>query len=487
MCTPGRPRWRRLAAVLLTLVTALPVLGGVAQAETTITMQAKTDEGAFLPFAPAPASPAGMCLVDTGVNVNPDTEAAVVDRTAIDGGSGEDVSPTMHGTVLAMMAAAPVNGWGMVGTAPGAIRIVSVRILAPGQTTFPFSSYAAGITECLKRQEQDDIRVINLSLGTSEAPSSAAYNAFANSMKEATDYGVAVVAAAGNDNGGPVEYPAAYPGVLAVGASDSETGQWCAFSNRGEGLGLIAPGCDLDGADPLSGTPDQNYWQGTSEASAITSAALTALISYAPELTAQQAEQDLTTAHNGVLDIAQSFRDAGLASVVSAGEGGEPKPPASSPTPTPAPTSSGTPQQPAAQKPPQQLAPSGAMTLTGGFPRPHAKLLRHQHWQVLKVAGPPSEAQTEVRCLGHRQHHPRRLRLLRSRRGSFTRLRLPAQGLVKVKVRYIDPYDIERDGPWLTLRAPLDTDRGRRHRGSHRPAGHRASAGRLRRRRAARR
>lgn len=34
----------------------------------------------------------------------------------------------MHGTVLAMMAAA--NGWGMVGTAPRSIQIISVRILS---------------------------------------------------------------------------------------------------------------------------------------------------------------------------------------------------------------------------------------------------------------------------------------------------------------------------------------------------------------------
>ena len=52
------------------------------------------------------------------MNLNPDTEGVVVERTALDGGSGEDVSPTLHGTVLAMMAGAPANGWGMVGTAP---------------------------------------------------------------------------------------------------------------------------------------------------------------------------------------------------------------------------------------------------------------------------------------------------------------------------------------------------------------------------------
>ena len=85
-----------------------------------------------------------------------------------------------------------------------------------------------------------------------------------NAVQEASDYGVALVAAAGNDDGGPREYPAAYPGVLSVGATDTQGGGFCSFSNRGEGLRLLAPGCDLDGAEPTSGAPDYNYWQGTS-------------------------------------------------------------------------------------------------------------------------------------------------------------------------------------------------------------------------------
>ena len=154
---------------------------------------------------------------------------------------------------------------------------MSVRILEPGQTTFPFSSYAAGITECLQLRQRYDIKVINLSLGGSETPSGEDYEALANAIEKASDRDVAVVAAAGNDDGGHVEYPAAYPSVLSVGAGDTEGGALCSFSNRGEGLRLTAPGCDLDGANPNDGEPDYNYWQGTSESSVIAAAALTAL------------------------------------------------------------------------------------------------------------------------------------------------------------------------------------------------------------------
>jgi hypothetical protein len=424
-------------AVILAAIFALVLPVATAGAETDVTAQAIADNGAFLPYAPAPAQLAGLCLVDTGVNLNPDTEGVVVERTALDGGSGEDVSPTLHGTVLAMMAAAPAYGWGMVGTAPRAIQIVSVRALEANATTFPFSSYAAGITECLQLRDKHDIRVINLSLGTSEKPTGESYELVANAIERATNYGVAVVAAAGNDDGGAVEYPGAYPSVLSVGATDTQGGGFCSFSNRGEGLRLLAPGCDLDGAEPTTGAPNYNYWQGTSEASAIAAAALAALDSYQPGLSPEAAETDLTEADNGVLDIAQTFRNAGLGAIVTAGEAAEPGVP-----PNPDPASS-----------PQPVTPLTAMTLTHPFGRPQARLKRAKHRLLLTLTGRPSEAHVEVRYLGH-GGRSRRLSVLRTLRGAFTSLTLPTSGVVEISVRYTDPYDVERASPWTTLRLP---------------------------------
>lgn len=432
-----------LLAALLVLV--LPAVN--AHAETGVTAQAVADNGAFLPYAPPPAKLAGLCLVDTGVDLNPDTEGVVVERTALDGGSGDDVSPTLHGTVLAMMAGAPVNGWGMVGTAPHAIQIVSVRILEPGQSTFPFSAYATGIDACLRVRSHYDIQVINLSLGTSEVPSGRDYEMLGNAVHEANDYGVAVVAAAGNDDGGAVEYPAAYPGVLSVGATDTQGGGFCSFSNRGEGLRLLAPGCDLDSAEPTTGAPNYNYWQGTSEASAIDAAALDALDSYEPGLSPETSEKDLTEADSGVLDIAQTFRNAGLGAIVSAGEAAEP----------------GAPSDPSPASSPQPVAPLSAMTLTRPFGRPQARLKQVKHRLVLALTGRPSEAQVQVRYLGHKGRS-RRLSVLRTLHGIFTNVTLPNSGVVEVSVRYTDPYDVERASPWTTLHLPTSAGTARKAR-----------------------
>lgn len=425
------------------LLTML-LLPTMARAETAITAQAKADNGVFLPYAPPPARLAGMCLVDTGVNLNPDTEGGVVERTALDGGPGGDVSPTLHGTVLAMMAGAPANSWGMVGTAPHAIQIVSVRILEPGRTTFPFSAYASGITECLELEHKYNIRVVNLSLGTSEGRSAEATELVGNAVERAINNGIAVVAASGNDDGGPVEYPAAYPGVLSVGATDTQGGGFCSFSNRGEGLRLLAPGCDLDGAEPTSGASNYNYWQGTSEASVIAAAALDALDSYQPGLSPEAGEKDLTEADSGVLNIAQTFRNAGLGAIVSAGEAAEPGA-----------------QTSTAGSPPQPVAP--LTTMTRPFARPQARLRRVKHRLVLMLTGRPKEAETQVRYLGHRGHS-RRLSILRTLHGAFTNLTLPTSGVAEVSVRYIDPYDVERASPWMTLRLPASGSTARKAR-----------------------
>jgi hypothetical protein len=211
------------------------------------------------------------------------------------------------------------------------------------------------------------------------------------------------------------------------------------FSNRGEGLRLLTPGCDLDGADPTTGAPDYNYWQGTSEASAIAAAALAVLDAYQPGLSPEAGENDLTQAENGVLNIAQTFRTAGLRAVVTAGEAAEPGAQAAGSS------------NPASS--PQDVAPSGSMTLTQRFQRPRARLTRARRHIVLVVSGRPREAELQVRYLG-RRGHSRELRVLHTVDGVFTSLTLPSSGLVEVSVRYTDPYDVERASPWTTLHLP---------------------------------
>ena len=63
---------------------------------------------------------------------------------------------------------------------------------------------------------------------------------------------VIIVASAGNDgNGVPVLFPAAYPSVIAVGASNSSD-TLTSFSNTGPEIAVIAPGENVYAAQPNS-------------------------------------------------------------------------------------------------------------------------------------------------------------------------------------------------------------------------------------------
>jgi hypothetical protein len=133
--------------------------------------------------------------------------------------------------------------------------------------------------------------------------------------------GLSIVAAAGNNAGGSVVSPANQPGVVSVGGSAAH-GDRCAGS--ASGAALQAPGCGLDEADVMTGNA-LGATAGTSQASALTAAALAALLSWRPELSAIEAEQALIdsapAAPGGrLMDVAAAFRRLGLGAVVDANQ-----------------------------------------------------------------------------------------------------------------------------------------------------------------------
>jgi hypothetical protein len=316
------------------IALSLPA-GAAAVAPPVVSSQAQAANAAFLAYAPPPASAGAMCLVDTGVDPTPDTSPTLAFATALDGGSPNDNDPEGHGTLLAILAGG--QGHGLRGIWPQ-IKIVSIRATspaAPGQApTYQYENYVQGLTACLQ-QAKYDIKIVNLSLSSTIPPTPNQSSEFAQVVRELTSRGIAILAAAGNAPG-KVQYPGAESGVLSVGAGTS-TGGTCSFS-ASEGVGLFAPGCELDFADPFKDEYEPTeYVQGTSDASVIVAAALTALMSYAPTLTVAQAENLLvTTAVSGHLNVAGAFEAAGLGSVVAAGNAAIPPEPAPASGVTPA-------------------------------------------------------------------------------------------------------------------------------------------------------
>lgn len=145
-----------------------------------------------------------------------------------------------HGTHVSGTIAALDDSQGVVGVAPKAT-VYGVKVLdANGSGTF--DDVIAGMQWAVENKMQ----VASMSLGAYRGNDSL--KAAVEAMAKA---GVALVAAAGN-SGGSVAFPAAYPGAIAIAASDSAD-KVAYFSSRGPQVALIAPGVDVK-STTLGGT-----------------------------------------------------------------------------------------------------------------------------------------------------------------------------------------------------------------------------------------
>jgi len=136
-------------------------------------------------------------------------------------------------------------------------------------------------------------RVVNLSLGGGEDPGEK------DVILDLLDAGIVVVAAMGNEfeEGNPTSFPAAYEGVIAVGATD-EVDRRAAFSCTGSHISLVAPGERILSTVPryaseLAATTMYDSWPGTSMATPHVAAAAALLLAKKPDLTPAQVKKHL--------------------------------------------------------------------------------------------------------------------------------------------------------------------------------------------------
>ena len=160
-----------------------------------------------------------------------------------------------HGThVSGLVAATANNAVGGLGSGPEAM-VLPVKVLGAGGSG-NMSWIAGGVTYAADNGAQ----IINMSLG-GRFTSSALRDAIAYAIGR----GVTVVAAAGNESTSNPSYPAAYPGVISVAATDRQD-RLADFSNYGDALDVSSPGVAI-----LSTVRGGSYqaWNGTSMASPI--------------------------------------------------------------------------------------------------------------------------------------------------------------------------------------------------------------------------
>ncbi|HEY6762573.1 MAG TPA: S8/S53 family peptidase [Baekduia sp.] len=321
---------RLLAVATATLAIPLSVSTDVARAEEVFTSQAAATNATDSTWIPAPPRRAAVCIVDTGNDITPDT-TNVVARFAVDGGTGEDLSPTKHGTLMSTIASAPYNGFGMVGAAPS-IDVVSVRASRDGRY-FGGDDLATAVQLCVTKRSIYNIRVVSMSLGSGFGTGGVQANAgqradFQSMIDNARAHSLNVVAAAGNSGLGIVDWPAGYGPTFAVGAADNH-GARCEFASWGPDVDIWAPGCPLDVA-----RPDQSalaaWAYGSSEATAFTAGVLTQLRGLSADLGVVEAEAALRSNATGrpvgpFLDVAAGFRGSDLEAQLTEGHTAAPE------------------------------------------------------------------------------------------------------------------------------------------------------------------
>ena len=233
--------------------------------------------GADRATPPGPGVP--ITIVDSGVDPTHPEFAGRPDTTFFDAQSvfGRE---EYHGTIVASVAAAPVNGIGIVGVYPSAA--LQVWDASPDPRGITDNSAIDGILTAANRCPG----VINLSFG-STTPDPDLQDAILTAVHN----GCLVVAAAGNsgDSGSPPTFPASWPHVFTVAATD-ENERVASFSTVGQSVDISAPGVDMVGAVPLSRDPSgySAGLAGTSFSSPIVAAAAAWVWTLRPTLSAAQ-------------------------------------------------------------------------------------------------------------------------------------------------------------------------------------------------------
>ncbi|MGP3637337.1 type VII secretion-associated serine protease mycosin [Streptomyces sp. 24-1644] len=231
-----------------------------------------------------------VAVIDSGVDdTNPDLLGQVLKGKdlALDSPGDEHVDYDGHGTGMAGLIAGTGEsggGDGAFGLAPG-VKILPIRMRddtgkvngATGDKNFNDD-----LTTAIRYAADNGARVINISLANKEGS-----QRLSDAVKYALQKGSLIFAGAGNsaEEGNPVLYPAATPGVVGL-ASVGKDGKRAEHSEYGPQVDLAAPGVDM--VQACGGKTGLCKTTGTSDASAIASASAALIWSKHPDWTNNQ-------------------------------------------------------------------------------------------------------------------------------------------------------------------------------------------------------
>ena len=184
---------------------------------------------------------------------------------------------TGHGTGVAGIIGAKLDGKGIVGINPNA-ELYSLRVFGE-ENKAPVSRIIEGIMWAIDH----DIDVLNMSFSTNVDSKALHY-----AIQQAYAAGIVMVAAAGNE-GGTIQYPAAYEEVISVGSVNQKQ-TLSDFSATGDNLDVVAPGEDILSTSYLWGYMAAD---GTSLSAAHVTGLASLILQQNPSLTPAQVKEVL--------------------------------------------------------------------------------------------------------------------------------------------------------------------------------------------------
>ena len=226
-------------------------------------------------------------------------------------GSTDTADNIGHGTkVTSLIAAGANDGVGVAGIAPHATIVPLVVITSVnGKTSGSTSDVILAIKAAA---DQYGCRIINVSVGSDEDG-----EALGEAVKYASDKGVIVIAAAGNDgrktdgSENRLNYPASCPGAISVGATDNKNNR-AEYSQKNNRIDIAAFGGSLT-MPSNTGVNKYSSASGTSFSAPVITGMTALFVSNHPDITPEEYKRILKGA---AVDIGVSgtgdFMGAGM-------------------------------------------------------------------------------------------------------------------------------------------------------------------------------
>ncbi|MCU1376508.1 MAG: alkaline serine protease, partial [Actinomycetia bacterium] len=182
---------------------------------------------------------------------------------------GRSTPAAGHGTAVAGVVGARTDNAQGVASLGWQTRVLSIGVLDECG-----DGSASAVARGVRYAVDAGARVLNLSLAGDASP------VLGDAVAYARQRGVLVVAAAGNEGVTTPSFPAAYPGVVGVAATDAEATRLSSFSNHGSWVDVAAPGEDI-----VSTAPGGLYgsFTGTSFSSPLVAAAAALVLARHPD------------------------------------------------------------------------------------------------------------------------------------------------------------------------------------------------------------